>query len=74
MFIQAKKEAAEAEELAKELAIDKEGDLENLILARRKNREQETNDFFASLEAKYCQKENKRAAQKGSKSTKRKRK
>ncbi|XP_072019953.1 dnaJ homolog subfamily C member 9-like [Amphiura filiformis] len=53
----AKKEAAEAEELAEELGLNKNQDmaLEALIKGRHKSREQESNDFFAGLEAKYCQ-------------------
>ena len=69
LFFQAKKEAAEAEELAEELGLNKNQDmaLEALIKGRHKSREQESNDFFASLEAKYCQPGNKKTKGKGKK-------
>ena len=57
---QAKKEEAEAEELANELGLNKDNSLENMILARRVDREKESDSFFANLEAKYCQKEKKK--------------
>lgn len=75
--MQAKKEAAEAEELKRELNVTN-SDLENMILSRGVDRKKETNDFFAGLEAKYCQKEKKKSTRStsstASKSTKRKRK
>ena len=57
IYLQAKKEAAEAEELAEELGLNRNQDdaLAALILGKQKSREQESNDFFANLEAKYCQ-------------------
>jgi len=59
-IFQAKKEEAEAEELANELGLNKkDNSLENMILARRVDREKEANSFFANLEEKYCQKEKK---------------
>lgn len=54
---QAKAEEAEAENLAKELGLDKNKSLEDMILARRSDREKEANNFFANLEAKYGKKE-----------------
>ena len=71
------KEAAEADELAKELGIDKNADLHSMILAKREDREKDANDFFANLEAKYCQKKGTKksaAATSSGNSKKRKRK
>lgn len=53
--VKAKKEAAEAEELAKELGIGKKNDLASMIMKRQTDREAEMNNFFAGLEDKYCQ-------------------
>ena len=59
LILQAKKEAEEAEELAEELGVNKNNDMDALsalIQGRQKSREQQSNDFFANLEAKYSQK------------------
>lgn len=55
----AKKEAEEAEDLAEELGMNKDPSLDALsalIQGRQKSREQQSNDFFSNLEAKYSQK------------------
>ncbi len=51
---QAAKEAKEAEELAKELAVDENDSLKSLILKKQQSREKEADNFFAHLEAKYA--------------------
>ena len=55
MIFQAEKEAKESEELAKELAINADDGLKNLILARNASREKEMDSFFDNLAAKYAQ-------------------
>ena len=56
-IFQAKKEEAEATELAKELGLgDEDKDLKNMILARREDRAKAADNFFANLEEKYAKK------------------
>uniref|UniRef100_A0A7M5UVM1 J domain-containing protein n=2 Tax=Clytia hemisphaerica TaxID=252671 RepID=A0A7M5UVM1_9CNID len=53
---QAKKEETEADELAKELGLNKDASLENMILARKADRQKDQENFFAKLEEKYAKK------------------
>lgn len=55
MIFQAEKEAKESEELAKELGINADDGLKNLILARNASREKEMDSFFDNLATKYAQ-------------------
>lgn len=54
--IQAQREAAEAEEVAKELGLNDKSDdgLKQLIMKRQKHRQGAVDDMIAGLEAKYC--------------------
>ncbi|NWH57099.1 DNJC9 protein, partial [Geococcyx californianus] len=49
----AEKEASEAEKIKLELGLGGEDDLKALIQSRNKDRQKETDDFLAQLEAKY---------------------
>lgn len=50
----AEKEAAEAEELKKELGMDVDDSLKDMIMKRNSSREKDADSFFAQLEAKYA--------------------
>ena len=57
IFPQAQKEAAEAEEMAKEFGLNgnsSEDGLRQLILKRQSDRQGALDDIIAGLEAKYC--------------------
>ena len=59
---QAAKEAVEAAEARKELAMDDtEDSLKALIAKRQSSREQQADSFFARLEAKYAQPQKKKS-------------
>lgn len=53
---QAQKEAAEAEEMARELGLNDKSDdgLKQLIMKRHQDRKGAMDDMIAGLEAKYC--------------------
>lgn len=53
---QAQKEAAEAEEMARELGLNDKSDdsLKQLIMKRQQDRQGAMEDMIAGLEAKYC--------------------
>lgn len=56
-FLQAEKEAAEAEEMARELGLNadsSENSLKQLIMKRQRDRQGAMDDMIAGLEAKYC--------------------
>ena len=54
-FLQADKEAAEAEELKQELGLEVDDSLRNMIQQRQSSRESQMAGFFDQLEAKYAQ-------------------
>lgn len=58
MFLcQAQKEAAEAEEMAREIGLNansSEDSLKQLIMKRQGDRQAAMDDMLAGLEAKYC--------------------
>ena len=58
--VQAKQEAAEAEEAKRELGIDGENSLQALIKAKSQSRAAEMDSFFAHLEKKYAEPEKKK--------------
>ena len=62
---QAQKEAAEAEEMARELGLnDKSNDsLQQLIIKRQQDRQGAMDDMFAGLEAKYCKPKKQKTSQ-----------
>ena len=55
-YLQAQKEAAEAEEMAKELGLNDKTDdgLRQLVMKWQKDRQGAMDDMIAGLEAKYC--------------------
>ncbi|XP_077867448.1 dnaJ homolog subfamily C member 9-like isoform X2 [Saccoglossus kowalevskii] len=62
-------EAAEAEDVAKRLGLgDSEDALQAMIKRKQNSRQQEMNDFFSSLEAKYANPKSKKKAKTNSKS------
>ena len=73
-FYKASKEAKEAEQHAKDLGVDKDGSLKQLILQRQGDRKKEMNNFYDDLEAKYSKPTKQKKTGSASKSTKRKRK
>jgi len=58
----AAKEAKESEELAEELGLNTDTSLENMILARKVDREKQLDNFYDNLAAKYSKPKQKKAA------------
>ena len=73
-FLQAEKEAAEAEELKQELGLQVDDSLKNMIQQRQSRRESQMGEFFDQLEAKYAQPKKQKTSTGASKDTKSKKK